>query len=242
MTDLTGRRILVTGAGKGIGRVVAADLAARGARVVALSRTADDLASLAEEADLTIVAADLADAEAAADAVRPFLPLDGLVNCAGVVEVAPFLETTATNLRRTLDVNLVAAMRLGQVVAEDAVARGAPASIVNVSSIAATVGTPGHTAYCASKAALDALTRVMAVELGPHGIRVNSVNPVVTWTPMAEKAWSDPEKAGRMKARIPLGRFAEPSEVADAVRYLLGDEASMINGVTLPVDGGFTAG
>jgi NAD(P)-dependent dehydrogenase (short-subunit alcohol dehydrogenase family) len=98
-----------------------------------------------------------------------------------------------------------------------------------------------HGAYCASKAGLDALTRVMAVELGPRGIRVNAVNPTVTLTPMAEKAWSDPEKSSQMLARIPLSRFVQPEEVAQTIAYLLGDEARMINGVSLAVDGGFLA-
>jgi len=233
-----GSRILVTGASKGIGTVLAAELAERGAVVFALSR----IGTSAVHGNIEGVAVDLTDATALEEAVRARLPLDGLVNCAGVVEVEPFLETGVDNLRTTMDVNLVAPFRLGQLVAGDCVARGRSASIVNVSSIAADVGTPGHAAYCASKAALDSLTRVMAVELGQYGIRTNTVNPVVTWTPMAQKAWSDPHKAAGMKARIPLGRFAEPEEVAAAVRYLLSEEASMINGISLPVDGGFRAG
>lgn len=233
-----GSRILVTGASNGIGYVVAAELAERGAKVFAVSRSGTSAADSHVEG----VAVDVTDAAALEAACRRRLPLDGLVNCAGVVEVEPFLEASLGNLRTTLDVNLVAPFRLGQCVASDCVARGRNASIVNVSSIAADIGTPGHAAYCASKAGLDALTRVMAVELGKHGIRTNTVNPVVTWTPMAQKAWSDPDKAAAMKARIPLGRFAEPEEISAAVRYLLSEEASMINGVSLPVDGGFTAG
>jgi len=97
-------------------------------------------------------------------------------------------------------------------------------------------------AYCASKAALDAITQVMALELGPHRIRVNSVNPIVTLTPMADKAWSDPAKSAPMLARIPLGRFAQPGEVAAAIAFLLSDDAAMIHGTTLTVDGGFSAG
>lgn len=232
-----GKRILVTGASRGIGAVVATELAERGARVFALSRSTPVAGDAVES-----VSVDLTDLAAAEEALQARLPLDGLVNCAGMVAVEPFLATSASNWHATMEVNLHAPMRLGQLVAADAVERGRAASIVNVSSIAAEVGTLGHAAYCASKAALDSLTRVMAVELGPYGIRTNSVNPVVTWTPMAQKAWSDPDKAARMKARIPLGRFAEPGEVSAAVRYLLSDQASMINGVSLPVDGGFTAG
>ena len=116
-----------------------------------------------------------------------------------------------------------------------------PISFLSRSSISAQIGFALHAAYCASKAALDALTRVMAVELGPQGIRVNAVNPTVTLTPMAEQAWSDPAKASQMLSRIPLNRFAQPEEVAQTIAYLLGDEARMINGVSLAVDGGFLA-
>ncbi|XP_070381096.1 L-xylulose reductase-like isoform X1 [Dermacentor albipictus] len=114
-------------------------------------------------------------------------------------------------------------------------------AIVNVSSQAGIAALANHAVYCASKAALDQLTRVMALELGPHKIRVNSVNPTVTNTPMSLVGWSDPLKASNMRSKIPLGRFAEPEEVCDAVLYLLSDHASMITGTVLPVDGGYTA-
>lgn len=131
-------------------------------------------------------------------------------------------------------------MVLSQVVVRDWLRHGAKGAIVNVSSDAATRAVADHAAYCASKAALDALTRVMALELGPRGIRVNSVNPAVTMTPMGRLAWSDPQKSGPVKARIPMGRFLEPDDVAEAVLFLLSDTAAMINGVSLPVDGGLT--
>ena len=117
-------------------------------------------------------------------------------------------------------------------------ARGEGGAIVNVSSIAAKIGFADHTAYCASKSALDGITRVMAIELGPHGIRVNSVNPAITLTPMAVKAWSDPAKSDPVKARIPLGRFIEPEEIAATIAYLLSDDSSMTTGQSLVIDGG----
>jgi L-xylulose reductase len=133
-------------------------------------------------------------------------------------------------------------MVVAQVVAADMIARGVKGAIVNVSSNAAFFGIADHAAYCASKGALDGLTRViMAVELGPKGIRVNSVNPTVTLTPMAVRAWSDPAKAGPVQARIPMGRFVEPDEVAEVIAFLLSDAAAMVHGVSLPVDGGFKA-
>jgi len=208
-----------------------------GAEVIALGRNPDDLAYCEQ----TLVV-DLADAAATQAAVATMLPIDLLVNCAGVVELESVLDTSVETFDHLMAVNTRAPMVIAQVVARDLIKRGVPGAIVNVSSLAAAVGTRGHLAYCASKAALDAMTRVMAVELGPHGIRVNSVNPVVTLTPMAEKAWSDPAKSASMLSRIPLGRFVQPSEIASTIAFLLSDDAAMINGVTLTVDGGFSAG
>ncbi len=236
---LMGKRILVTGAGKGIGRVTAEMLVSEGAEVIAVSRSAEDLGSLAERTGCRTHIVDLADAGAAGAVARQALPLDGLVNNAGVVELAPFLETTAALFERVMAVNVRAPMLISQIVARDWIRREARGAIVNVSSLASLWGTPDHAAYGASKAALDSLTMTMANELGPFGIRTNSINPVVTLTPMAERAWSDPAKAGAMLARIPLRRFAKPKEVASVICFLLSDAASMINGVILPVDGGF---
>jgi L-xylulose reductase len=235
-------RVLVTGAGRGIGRATAQLLAAKGAQVWALSRSADDLASLQAEIGCRTLAVDLADAAATRKAVESALPIDALVNCAGIVELSSFVDTPADLFDRVMAVNARAPMIVAQAVVRDLLRRKVPGAIVNVSSIAAQVGTPDHTAYCASKAALDAITRVMARELGPHGIRVNSVNPVVTLTPMAQHAWSDPAKAALMKNRIPLQRFAQPEEVASVIAFLLGPGAAMVHGTCIDVDGGFRAG
>ena len=239
--DFAGRRALVTGAGKGIGRDTARLLAAAGADVVALSRTESDLATLRDEIGCTTIAVDIADQGAAATAVEAAGPIDLLVNNAGITALEPAVSTSMDTMRRVLAVNTLAPLRLAQIVAAGLIARKEPGAIVNVSSVAAAVGIPDHAAYCASKGALDALTRVMAVEWGPHGIRVNSVNPTVTLTPMGELAWSDPAKSAPVLARIPLRRFCTPAEVARAILFLLGDDAAMLTGTTLNVDGGFTA-
>ncbi|CAN5382996.1 SDR family oxidoreductase [soil metagenome] len=239
---MQGQRILVTGAGKGIGRATVKLLAERGAVVVALSRDPADLASLKAETGCETVACDLAHIESTRAAVRAALPIDGLVNCAGIVSLAPFVETSVEDFDRVIAVNTRAPMIVAQEVVRGLLARGAPGAIVNVSSVAATVGTPLHTAYCASKAGLDAMTRVMARELGPSGIRVNSVNPVITLTPMATQVWSDPARSTPMLERIPLRRFVQPEEVASVIAFLLSADAAMVHGTCIDVDGGFRSG
>lgn len=237
--SLNGKTILVTGAGKGIGRATAVLLAGRGARVVALSRSQADLDGLKAEIGCATIAVDLADGKATRKAALEALPVDLLVNCAGTTELGSVLDVTDETFDTIMAVNCRAPLIVAQEYARNLIGRGQAGAIVNVSSISSFIGFADHAAYCASKGALDALTRVMANELGAKGIRVNAVNPVVTLTPMAEKAWSDPEKSGPMLARIPLGRFVQPAEVASVIAYLLSDDAAMVNGVCMPVDGGF---
>ncbi len=237
--DFVGKRVIVTGAGKGIGRATALMLAKRGAKIVALTRSAADLESLEKEIDCQSVVVDLADAEATRAAALRALPADYLVNCAGTTDLAPFLDMTVESFDLLHAVNTRAPMIVAQEFARDVTKDGRTGAIVNVSSVAAFVGIPDHAAYCASKAGLDGLTRVMAKELAPRGIRVNGLHPTVTLTPMAIKAWSDPDKAAGMLGRIPVGRFADPADIAEVILFLLSDEAAMINGVSMPVDGGY---
>jgi len=236
--EFKGERIVVTGATKGIGRATAKLLAERGATVVAIGRDEADLASLAAETGAEVHVVDLADPEAVRKAALAILPIDRLVNNAGTTTLESFLDTRVEGFQHLMAVNVISAMVFGQEAARSMIARGKKGAIVNVSSIASTLGLTDHASYCSSKGALDSLTTVMATELGRHGIRVNAVNPTVVLTPMAEKAWSDPVKAGPMLARIPMGRFAQPEEVAEAIAFLLSDKASMVNGAMLPVDGG----
>ena len=236
-----GKRALVTGAGKGIGREIATLLAACGAQVVAVGRGAAELASLAQETGAETIVAELADPVAAREAAERAGPIDLLVNNAGITILQPFLDATTEAFDAIMAVNARAVMVVSQTVARGMIARGRGGAIVNLSSQASQVALADHAAYCASKGALDQLTRVMALELGPHQIRVNAVNPTVTLTPMGALAWGDPAKGDPMKAKIPLGRFAVPRDVAHAVAYLLSDQADMIHGVMLPIDGGFLA-
>ena len=237
--EFAGERIVVTGATKGIGRATAKLLADRGARIVAVGRDQADLASLAAEIDAETHAVDLADPEAVRKLAKAIQPVDRLVNNAGTTTLRPFLETSVAAFQEIMAVNVLSAMIFGQESAKSMITRGKKGSIVNVSSISSSLGFADHAAYCTSKGALDSLTTVMANELGRQGIRVNAVNPTVVLTPMAVKAWSDPAKAGPMLQRIPLGRFFQPEEVAETIAFLLSDKASMVNGVTMPVDGGF---
>ena len=151
------------------------------------------------------------------------------------------MDTTGASFYRIMAVNARGAVLVAKHVARGMIDAKRAGSIVNVSSQAALVALDDHLSYSASKAALDAVTRALCVELGPFGIRVNSVNPTVTLTPMAVRAWSEPAKREPALKAIPLRRFAESVEVAAPIMFLLSDAASMISGVCLPIDGGYTA-
>ena len=237
--DFKSRRVLVTGASKGIGREIAAMLTRFNARVVALSRAEKDLQTLKEETGCEIVIGDLADAATARRAAEQAGEIDLLVNNAGVAILQSFLDTTVEAWDLQMAVNLRSVAIVSQVIAAQMINRGIRGSIVNVSSMAAFQALENHAAYCASKAGLDQLTKVMAVELGKYGIRANAVNPTVVLTEMGKRAWSDPEKGGPMLRRIPLGRFAECEDIASVVCFLLSDSAAMLNGLSLRIDGGF---
>ncbi|KAI8435937.1 hypothetical protein MSG28_004105 [Choristoneura fumiferana] len=237
-----GKRILVTGAGQGIGRGIAIELWRAGANIVAVSRTKSHLETLhGEYPSIDIVELDIADWDKTRQVIDSLGPFDALVNNAAVAICEPFLECSPNDFDRTFDINVKAVLNISQVVAKKMIEKNIHGSIVNISSQASKAALKDHAIYSASKAALDALTRAMALELGPKGIRVNAVNPTVIMTEMAKVGWSDPARANEMKAKIPLGRFGEVSEVVNAVVFLLSDRSSMISGVELPIDGGFLA-
>ncbi len=249
---LDGKRALITGATKGIGADIARAFAAAGARLVLSGRDETELAqarrTLGEEygAEVRSAVVDLADPQGptalSAMASDAFGGLDILVNNAGISLPERVVDTTAENFDATLTVNLRAPALLAAQVGAQMVKQGTGGAIVTVASAAALAPLPEHYAYCASKAGLVMATKVLAQELGPHGIRANSVCPTVVLTEMGQRVWGEEAKAAPMIARIPLGRFAVPHEVSDAVVWLCTDAASMINGVDLPVDGGYTMG
>jgi len=238
---------VVTGGGQGIGRQICIDLALKGASVCAVSRTEIHLATLKEEVEklghtIKIFPCDLEDTESTKTIIGKLLSenkIDMLVNNAGMNRLSPFLEIKEEDWDTILNVNLKATFIISQLVAKQMVNDKRPGSIVNVSSQASVVALPDHTAYCVAKGGMDQLTRMMATELGKHQIRVNSVNPTVVLTELGKAAWGTPEKGGPMLEKIPLKKFAEISDVVEAVLFLLSEKARMINGIIMPIDGGF---
>jgi NAD(P)-dependent dehydrogenase (short-subunit alcohol dehydrogenase family) len=254
MGELSARAVLVTGAASGIGRALAEALARRGTPVA----LCDLDAAGAQAAAGTIlgaggrawaIAGDVtrpADVERMVDqARRDAGPLGGLVNCAGIYPNTPFLDVTAAEWDQVLAVNLRGPFLVTQAVARRMIAEGAGGSVVNISSTASRLARPGIAHYGASKAALNQLTAVAAVELAPHGIRVNAVLPGVVGTERVhENAATDRGRAEHEAklARIPLARLAEPAEVVSVVLFLLSPDAAYCTGALFTVDGGFTLG
>ncbi|KAF2360993.1 NAD(P)-binding domain [Trinorchestia longiramus] len=238
-TDFTGKRALVTGAGDGIGRALALRLADLGAKVFAMSLVQAELDSLkAQRPSIEIVCVDLTDWEAARAAVKQVTPINLLVNNAGATRLASVLEVPEKDYDFLFNINVKAVLNVSQVVAADLVSRKMTGNIVSLSSQAAHRALTDHIIYSGTKAAVEAFTRAMALELGPKGIRANAVCPTAVMTAMGRMVWSDPAKGGPMLARIPQGKFAEVEDVVNAVVYLLSDKSDMINGHMLPVDGG----
>lgn len=249
---LDGKRVLITGATKGIGADIARAMASAGARLVLSGRDEAELdaarSALQHDfgGDVATAAVDLAHADGPAElaerAGAAYGGLDVLVNNAGISHPQFVVDTDPALFDATIAVNLRAPALLAAAVGKGMVAAGAGGSIVTVASAAALAPLPEHYAYCASKAGLVMATKVLARELGPHGVRANSVCPTVVLTEMGQRVWGDEVKAAPMIARIPLGRFAVPHEVSDAVLWLASDASSMVNGVDIPVDGGYTMG
>ncbi len=241
MTDFSPAPILVTGASGGIGGETVRQLVAAGAAVIAAGRDAGALARLADETGCRTLEFDLESEDSVAAALEG-VELWGVVNCGGFGgEIATPMETDIAVFDKVISINARGALLVTKYAARAMIAAGRGGAIVNVSSQASLVGLRGHVSYGSSKAALDNITRVSALELGPHGIRVNSVNPTVVMTPMSAWYWGRPEVEGPFLETMPLGRWATEAEIAAPIVFLLSAGASMISGVTLPIDGGFTA-
>jgi L-xylulose reductase len=240
MTDFTGRGVLVTGASGGIGAATVRRLASRGATVYAAGRDAEKLTTLAAETGARPIVFDLASEDEILAAVSG-LDLWGVVNCSGFGgEIATPQDTDIAVFDKVMSVNARGSLLVIKHVTPGMIERGAGGSIVNVSSQASLVALSGHISYGSSKAALDNITRVAALELGKHQIRVNAVNPTVVMTDMSASYWGRPDVGPTFLDQMPLGRWATEDEVAAPICFLLSDDASMITGVCMPIDGGYT--
>ena len=243
MTDsLSGQVALVTGAGRGIGRGCAEALAAAGAKVIAVARTEKDLSELCEHGGGRIEpwTADVTSDEILAR-IESLSGLSILVNNAGANRPQPFAEVDAESLDLVLNINVRAAFRVAQAAAKSMLAQKTPGVIINMSSQMGHVGSPRRTVYCMTKHAIEGLTKAMAVELAPQGIRVNSVAPTFVETPLTRPMLEDPEFREFVFGMIPLGRLATIDNVVAAVMYLASRGASIVTGHSLRVDGGWTA-
>jgi NAD(P)-dependent dehydrogenase (short-subunit alcohol dehydrogenase family) len=247
--SLDGRVALVTGAGRGIGRGCALELARAGAAVVLVARTESELDSVAAEiadvgGDARVVAADATTAAGVMEAVgaaKALGDLRVLVTAAGTNYPGPARDYPIEWWDALFHLNVRATFLACQAVGDDLLARGVPGSIVTMSSQMGAVGYPGRAAYCATKHAVDGLTRALAVEWARERIRVNAVAPTFVETPMTRSMLADPAfRTEVLERRLPTGRLASVEEVAHAVRYLACDASGSVTGHVLRVDGGWT--
>jgi len=247
---LDGRIALVTGAGRGIGRACAVALAQAGAELRLLARTREEIEQLASEINQSggraqAIRCDVTDSQAVKKVFAGLDALDVLVNNAGSNIPEPFVEVSEAHLDRLLALNVRSAFLVAQAAARkilehpDRKSRGG--AIIHMSSQMGHVGAVNRSVYCLTKHALEGLTKAMALELAPHGIRVVSIAPTFVETPMTQPMLAKPEFGQWVKSRIPAGRVGQPEEVAAAVLFAASPAASLMTGSSLVVDGGWTA-
>ena len=244
--SLESRLALVSGAGRGLGLAAAAALAGAGAEVVLTARSKQEL----EEATAAIASSghrarslvlDMTNVDAVRRAVAELPPFDVFVNNAGTNRPAAFLDVTTADFDAIMALNLRAAFFAAQAVARRMVEGGKPGSIINMSSQMGLVGGERRSVYCASKWAMEGMTKAMAVELARYGIRVNTLCPTFIETPMTRPFFADPVFRASVLTKIKLGRLGKPEDLMGAILLLAGDASAMITGSSLVVDGGWTA-
>ena len=238
---LKDKAILVTGAGKGIGKACALLADACGANVIAVARTESDLVALKNESSerLSFWVGDVQD-KALYEKIQELPLLHGLINNAGTNRVAPMQKQSDENIDDILSLNIRSAYKVAQA-AITPMLKSQASSIVHMSSQMGFVGSPGRTLYCLSKHAIEGLTKAMAVELAPNNIRVNSVAPTFIKTPMTEPMLQEPAFAEMVMNNIPLQRLGSVEDVANACIFLLSELSMTTTGSCLKVDGGWTA-
>ena len=248
MGRVDGKVALVAGSGGGIGGAGAAGLAREGAVLLcadidaaAAETTAARIRDAGGRANaFTLDVRDRPAVDAAiAAAVSGFGRLDVLLDCAGVSQTASFLDLDPGEWNRVIAVNLTGMFHLGQAAAQQMVRQGSGGSIINVTSQLAEVARPERAAYVASKGGGRSLTQAMALELAPHGIRVNAIAPGPTLTGLTRASYADPERRRATIAQIPLGRLGEPEDIVGAILFLASDESRWVTGSTVTVDGGY---
>jgi NAD(P)-dependent dehydrogenase (short-subunit alcohol dehydrogenase family) len=244
---LDGRCALVTGASSGIGLASAAALAEAGAHVVMTARGRDKLDAAVDAIKVAGFSAealtfDIADVGAMREALAPFDAFHVLVNSAGLGRHSAALETTLEDYDLVANTNVRGAYFLSTEVARGMVAAGIKGSIINVSSQMGHIGGIDRAVYCSTKHALEGFTKAMAIEFGPHGIRINTLAPTFIRTPLAARTLENPERRAWVESKIKLGRIGEVEDIMGPVVFLASDASALVTGTSLLVDGGWTAG
>ena len=242
--DLAGRRAVVTGGGGGIGRATALKLLDQGVDVAVLDRDDDSFQRTVTDAellghDIKALACDVADAESVRKAAEEIGEIDLLVNTAGIVRPGALIDVDPTDWSQVLHINLTGCFHTSQAFAPGMIARGGGA-MVHIASIAATHPQANSSAYSASKAGVTLMSQQLAFELGPQGIRSNTISPGLVRTPMTEAYYLSPGVLERRTAAVPIQRVARPCDIADVVLFLLSPRAEYITGADIVVDGGFS--
>ena len=244
--NLTGKRALVTGASSGIGLGCAIAFAEKGAEVTLASRNTSALSELNDYIKSQgwrseILPLDITNVEETSTKILKTDPFDILLNSAGQARHSPALDTTPSDFDAVMNINLRGAYFLTQAIAQNLVKNNKKGSLINISSQMAYVGGIERAVYCASKSAVEGFTKAMAIELGKHKIRVNTICPTFILTPLTKASFDDPVKKKWILEKIKLGRAGEVEDVMGAAIYLASDASNLVTGTSIMVDGGWTA-